>query len=244
MRPFLLLLVLLPGCALLRGPERPDPLMVAVPGGRFVMGDTTGANVDAALPLHEVEVAPFAMMAWETTFAEFDQFARARGLALPDSGDFGRGARAVVNVTWDEAAAFCDWIGARLPSEAEWEWAARGATAARRYAGTDDSTEVPRFARYADNAEVFATREATRAPSPLGFYDLSGNAWEWIGAYHEFLPHEDGPVEIDLEAIPKRILRGGSFRSPTEQLQTSWRASTLRDIRSDMIGFRCVRPLD
>ncbi|MEP0546065.1 MAG: formylglycine-generating enzyme family protein [Rhodothermales bacterium] len=245
MRYLLLLAVFLPGCALLRsGPARPDPPFVPVPGGAFAMGAPNEADDTYARPTHPVTVAPFALMAREVTFAEFDRFADATGIARPDSGDYGRGARAVVQMTWDEAAAFCAWIDARLPTEPEWEWAARGGPADQRWAGTDDTDTLPRYARFADDEALLTTAAALRQPNPLGLYDLSGNAFEWIGAFYQSYPEPGAePVWYDLDAPAQDLwmVRGGSFRTPAEQVRTFARASTLRDIRSDSFGFRCAR---
>ena len=215
--------------------------MVRVPGGTVEMGGTFGDGEVGAMPEYTVAVAPFEMMTREVTFAEFDRFADATGIARPDSGAFGRGDRAVVGVTWDEANAFCAWIGARLPTEAEWQWAAQGGPADQPFAGTDSAGAVTRYARYEDNTRVFATRGVTREPNPFGLYDMSGNAYEWVSTYAEFLPDAVEPHGVDLDETPKRVIRGGSFRSRAAHLQTHWRASTLRDVRSDMIGFRCAR---
>ncbi len=183
-------------------------------------------------------------MACEVTFAEFDRFADATGIARPDSGDYGRGARAVVQVTWDEAVAFCDWIGARLPTEPEWEWAARGGPAAQRFAGTDALDALPRYARFAEDDPLLTTTAALRRPNPLGLYDMTGNAYEWIGSFYQSYPEpgtDPAWYDLDAEGQDLRMVRGGSFRSPQAQLTTFTRASTLRDIRSETIGFRCVR---
>ncbi len=208
------------------------------------MGAPSDEDDTYARPAHAVTVASFEMMTREVTFAEFDLFADATGLAPPDSGDYGRRDRAVVQVTWDEAAAFCEWIGARLPTEPEWEWAARGGPAAQRWAGTDDAEMLPRYARFADDEALLTTTAALRRPNPLGLYDLSGNAFEWIGAFYQSYPEpgtEPAWYDLDAEGQDLRMVRGGSFRTPAAQVRTFARASTLRDIRSDSFGFRCAR---
>lgn len=235
-------LLLLPACALLRtGPPKPAPEFVPIPGGTFVMG-VDDEEDEYAYPPHRVTVEPFALMRREVTYAEFDQFATAQGLAFPDDDGFVRGDRAVVFVTWDEAVAFCEWIGARLPTEAEWEWAARSGDLAQRYAGTDSLDTLAPFAWFEEDEGLFGTTPARRRPNPFGLVDMSGNAFEWIGAFYERYPEPSTePAWFDFESRPLRMIRGGSYRSPERQLLTYVRASTLADVRSDHIGFRCAR---
>lgn len=234
--------LVLPACALLRpSPPRPAPPFVEIPGGTFVMGADSTVD-EYAHPPHPVAVAPFALMQREVTYAEFDRFAEAHDLALPDDEELGRGKRAVVHVTWDEAVAFCDWIDARLPTEPEWEWAARSGNAAQRYAGTDSLDALAPYAWFEEEEGLLGTTPARRRPNPFGLLDMTGNAYEWIGAFYEVYPDPGtDPAWFDAGSRPLRMIRGGSYRSPERQLQTFVRASTLHDVRSDHIGFRCAR---
>lgn len=234
--------LLLPSCALLRsGPPRPSPVFVEIPGGTFVMGVDVEED-EYAHPPHPVTVEPFALMQREVTYAEFDQYAEAHDVERPDDEELGRGARAVVYVTWNEAVAFCEWIGARLPTEPEWEWAARSGNAGQRYAGTDSLDALPRFAWFEEDEALLGTTPSRRRPNPFGLIDMTGNAYEWVGAFYERYP-EPGiePEWFDFESRSLRMIRGGSFQSPERQLLTYVRASTLNDVRSDHIGFRCAR---
>ena len=201
------------------------------------------STVDAyAHPPHRVTIAPFELMQREVTYAEFDRFADAHGMPRPDSSTLGRGAQPVVFVTWDDAVAFCDWIDGRLPTEPEWEWAARGGDAAQRYAGADSLSELAPYAWFTEGEGLMGATPARRRPNPFGLIDLSGNAYEWIGDFYEVYPAPGTQPEwIDADSRPLRMIRGGSFRSPVQQLLTYARASTLDDVRSDHIGFRCAR---
>lgn len=247
MRPilFLLMAASCAGCASLRSTPRPPIDWVRVQGGSFTMGDTfDGENTDA-LPVHPVTVQPFELMRTEVTFEQFDAFAAASDTPLPNDRGYGRGERAVVDVTWDEAESFCAWVGGRLPTEAEWEWAARGGPADQRYAGTSEPDSLARYVRFEQGEPLLATRGVSRAPNPLGLYDLSGNAYEWVGAWYDIYPERGSEPEwVDLEARTLRAVRGGSFRSPHMTLQSFHRSTTVRDVRSDAIGFRCARDLN
>ncbi len=232
----------LAGCGLLRKTTAPPFDYVALPGGAFLMGDfAEGANEDA-LPLHRVVVAPFELSRHEITYAQYDAFAEATGRPLPPDDRYGRGNRAVVHVAWDDALAFCAYHGFRLPTEAEWEYAARSAGQPQRFAGADSLAGLDDVGRYIENSVMHSFPVGSKAPNSLGLYDMSGNVYEWIGDYYEYYPAAGSvPVYKDLEAFDMRILRGGSFKSDASLTQTFWRAGTLADITSDTIGFRCAR---
>lgn len=203
------------------------------------MGDFVEGTNEDAIPVHEVTVAAFRLARTETTYAQYDAFAAATGRPLPDDNGYGRGARAVVNVSWYDAAAFCAHHGMRLPTEAEWEYAARSGGKNERYAGGDSLDAV---ARYLKNSVMHAFPAGSKQPNGLGLLDMSGNVFEWIGAYYEAYPMPGkAPIFKDLDTSGMRILRGGSFKSDPPLHQTYWRSGTLADVTSDTIGFRCAR---
>ena len=109
----------------------PGPEMVRLPGGSFRMGDIQGAGNSDERPVHDVTIAAFAMGRYEVSFDEYDRFADATGRQRPNDRGWGRGRRPVINVSWKDATAYTGWLSQqtgydyRLPSEAEWEYAAR-----------------------------------------------------------------------------------------------------------------------
>ena len=209
-----------------------------------MMGDVFEKTDPDATPIHRVVMAPFELSKYEITYAAYDSFAVTVGRPLPEDNGYGRGLRAVANVSWEEADAFCQHFGFRLPTEVEWEYAARDAGQQYRYAGTDSVDTVDKYVRHVDNSVMHAFQGGTKAPNNLGLYDMSGNVYEWIGDYYEFYPKEgEKPVYKDLENFSMRIIRGGSFKSPAVHTQTFYRSGTLADIPSDAIGFRCARSL-
>ncbi len=234
------------GCALFRStPDLPLPELVRVPGGTFLMGDVFDFDNTDALPVHEVTVPGFEIMTHEVTYAQYDAYARAVERPLPEDDGKGRGERAVVTVNWEEAQAYCEAHGMRLPTEAEWEYAARSGGQPQRYAGTDSLRTLPAYAWF-DNSHLGVFKGIPvrqKHPNALGVYDMSGNVHEWIGAYYQFYPKPgEAPAYSDLETSGIRILRGGSYDGLADYTQTFWRMGTLRDERADNIGFRCVKP--
>lgn len=268
-RPFrcgatMLLLVALAALAAFGAPPRARPDLVAIPGAAFVMGDPAGEPDEAP---RRVTVQPFRLMRHEVTNREFAAFVAAarfvtdaerRGSGYvwrdrwrvveraswrrpqgPGSTIAGRDDHPVVQVSARDAAAFCAWHGLRLPTEEEWELAARG-TDGRRYPWGNEPPE-DRGARRAnfgtveccapDAADGFLrTAPVGRFPSgvsPYGIHDLAGNVWEWTAS--AYAP-SGGEV----------ALRGGGWGNDPYCLRASYRHGNPPDIGLDMVGFRCA----
>ncbi len=233
------------GCFLFRKHAQPLPFeVVEIPGGVFMVGDVFAYDDMDATPVHRAVMAPFELAKYEITYAQYDTFAVVSGRPLPNDDGYGRGARAVVNVTWEEALAYCEHYGFRLPTEVEWEYAARSGGKKERFAGTDSLEMADKFVRHIDNSVLYAFQVGTKQPNELGLYDMSGNVYEWIGDYYESYPAAgEKPVYKSFENSAMRIIRGGSFKSPLAHTQTYWRSGTLADIPSNAIGFRCARSM-
>lgn len=215
--------------------------MVPVPAGTFIMGDLFFEENEDALPLHSLSLPDFWVGQYEITYAQYDAFAKASGLPLPEDNELGRGDRAVVFITWDEAYAFCAAYGLRLPTEQEWEYAARSGGKKELYSGTNDPDQMNQLSRNRDNSAPYVMQPATKEPNGLGIYDMTGNAFEWIGAYYQFYPDSGKTAQwYNLESMDMRVIRGGSFREETRTLHTYWRVAVLRDTRDDDLGFRCA----
>lgn len=216
--------------------------MVFIPGGTYSMGDFYEHQDEDALPVHTVTLPDFYLAKYEVTYAQYDRFAMLKGYPLPGDDGHGRGDRAVVNITWDEAKAFCECYGYRLPTEEEWEFAARSGGKEELYPGTNNLQEVDDYVRSAYNSLNYSFYVGFKKPNSLGLYDMGGNVFEWIGAFYAKYPEDGAEAEwMDLAATKVRIIRGGSFKTPVHYTFT--RTATYRDFPSPMVGFRCVKPV-
>lgn len=240
---FSLLLVLffflMSSCSLFRS-SSPSyaPEMVSIPGGIFTMGDFYEESNSDALPLHQQTVEPFLIGKYEITFEQYDAFALRTRRPLPNDRGFGRGKRAVAGITWDDADAFCKSLGYRLPSEVEWEYAARSGGKDQLYSGTSDPDSLSMYALI-NNSEInFSLPVGTFKPNAFGLHDMSGNVFEWIDEFYQFYRMPESLHDHKNDAI--RIIRGGSFNEERATTRTYWRVGTLRDVNANDIGFRCA----
>lgn len=215
--------------------------MVYVPGGTFTMGDVFEKENTDALPLHSVSLNSFRIGRYEVTYEQYDAFAAETGRELPDAEGFSREKRAVANVSWDDAMAFCAHLGYRLPTEQEWEYAARSGGKDQLYSGTGNPDSLSEYAVIMSSNINFAFVTGTKEPNDLGLYDMSGNVFEWIGEYYQFYSEPENLHDLDDDGI--RIIRGGSFGEERMATRTYWRVGTLRDVTANDIGFRCVEDL-
>lgn len=204
-------------------------------------GDVVDSSNTDALPAHEVYVPDFLLGKHEVTFEQFDAYAAEQGLELPDDQNYGRGKRAVTNITWDEALAFCESLGMRLPTEWEWEYAAREGGKNIRFSGTNEADSLSQYAVLRSSGINFAYFVASRKSNALGLYDMSGNVFEWIGEFYQFYSQPE--MRHNMEADGIRIIRGGSFAEETAATRTYWRVGTLHDVRATDIGFRCAQSI-
>ncbi|MEO8037779.1 MAG: SUMF1/EgtB/PvdO family nonheme iron enzyme [Betaproteobacteria bacterium] len=218
---------------------------VLIPAGSFVMGD------DEESPRRELFLDSFHIDRFEVTTARFARFLAATGSVRPPDGweelDLARGGELpVVGVDWNDAAAYCKWVGRRLPTDAEWEKAARG-TDGRRYPwGNDPPTpERANFQNSSPDAYDGGLSKVGSHPagrSPFGVEDLAGNVGEWVADwYSERFPTADVRNPQGPDSGTTRVIRGGGRYEPAERLMATKRYSGSPDLRADDIGFRCAR---
>jgi len=204
------------------------PMMIALPAGKFRMGNTSGLISADETPRHAVNVSAFAMSVYEVTYAEYDRFAAATGRSKPNSAGADRKTHPVNNVSWDDALAYTRWLSKqtgkkyRLPSEAEWEYAARAGTRTSFWWGT---TKGQGNAHCFDCGTELNTNKAARVgsykPNAFGLYDTAGNLYEWVhDCYHKNYQGapNDGSVWEGGDCSV-RVVRGGAFRSPATSMR-------------------------
>lgn len=230
--------------------------MRLVPAGKFTMGSDYGVY-DGNL-VQSVNLDAFYIDVYEVTNGLYEACVSAGGCQPPKSAssytrniyyanvDFDN--YPVVNVNWHMAESYCKWRGARLPTEAQWEKAARGDLQGKAYPWGDIAPVCRKMAagngaKFNDKAVCDATdTEAVGSYSPNGFglYDMAGNVWEWTGSLYRHYPYNLDDGRENLEINGPRVLRGGSWFNAEYLQRVSFRNKGYPDIFSYLIGFRCA----
>jgi len=168
------------------GSEGPD--MVWLPGGTFVMGQDDSPHDDEK-PAHPVQVSTFSVGQFPVTFAQYIRYCEDTGKKKPSDEGWGRGERPVINVSWDEAQRYCNWLSEqtrahyRLLTEAEWEYACRAGRTSR-YCFGDDEEQLGDYAWYSKNAEGKTHPVGEKKPNAWYIQDMHGNVWEWVSDWY------------------------------------------------------------
>ena len=232
------------------------PEMLIIPAGTFMMGSLEQDKnaYDTEKLQHQVTIKrPFAIGRCEVTFADYALFAHADKLEMPGDEGWGQHDRPVINVRWEDAQAYVRWLSQatgrryRLPTEAEWEYAARAGTATNYY--WDDQQNINDFAWYRENSDDKTHPVGEKKANKFGLYDMSGNVWEWVqDCWHDH--YEAAPVdgsaweEANEGDCGRRVLRGGSWSNIPGNLRSANRFSRPPDSRYDLIGFRLAQDLN
>jgi len=224
------------------------PLVVDVPGGAFTMGAADIVEAEAPNPPHAIVLSPYAIGVYPVTNAQYAAFVAATGApASVADPRFGAPDRPVVGVAWAEAQWYCVWAGGALPTEAQWELAARGFDG-RRYPWGDEPPDESR-ACFAEDWNSGAPGRVGAHPlgmSPFGCHDMAGSVWEWCLDGFERDAHEArARLRVDpcvSGAGRVRPLRGGCWRSIECKLQTTYRNWSHEAARHTTIGFRLCIP--
>jgi len=228
-------------------PEMPD--MIPIPLGAFRMGspDAEAGHEDNEYPTRQVVIVrPFLLGRHPVTFRQWDAFAASTGRPrIPDEG-WGREDRPVINVSWNDAQGYIAWLREvsgrpfRLPSEAEWEHAARAGTATAYHWGDVAGPEHARFFDPDLAAPPGTARVGGHPPNGFGVHDMLGNVWEWVeDCWNEFYigaPCDGSPWMAG--DCGRRVLRGGSWQDVARQIRCASRNRNGLDFRCNDYGFR------
>lgn len=249
-------------------------VMVTVEGGTFMMGDEFGDLWEVCRPVHQVTFTyDFEIGKYETTFDEYDAFCEATERIKPDDEVWGRGSRPVINVSWWDVIAYCNWLsekenlpkaydaegnlldsdgiittnpskvaGYRLPTEAEWEYAARGGkyNSPYKYSGSDNVDEV---AWCWENSEDKTQEVGTKVSNELSIYDMSGNVYEWCSDLYDSEYYAKSPTTNPYNSTAgfNRVLRGGSWNFNVTSARVAFRRNFSPTVMGYYLGFRICR---
>ncbi|MFP4014460.1 MAG: formylglycine-generating enzyme family protein [Chitinispirillaceae bacterium] len=230
-----------------------DTSSVLVPGGTFFRGSTEGKEDEK--PVGKIQVSSFRMMAREVTYGEYQKCVKA-GRCTPAHYDDGKCLRwtgrtfkkarvpekyrepdmPVVCVTWHQAKAYCSYVGMKLPTESQWEYAAKGRDAGR-YSWGNASPDASRCALKAPH------RVKSFASNSFGLYDMTGNVWEWTADYYDKDSYSESGSKDPQgpDAGFYRVLRGGGWYSGPKELRVSKRHWFSPNFAEVSVGFRCAR---
>ena len=230
--------------------KKDEAKMVRIPAGSFEMGDHFGEGSTNEWPVHRVELDAFYMDVHEVTVGQFREFVNQSGYSHGGNwnsvGKYSPGdGYPMVYVTWPDAVAYAKWAGKRLPTEAEWEYAARGGLVGKRYPWGDEVTH--------DDANYSGTGgkdKWDRQTAPVvsfeangyGLYDMGGNVWEWCQDWYGSDYYNNSPAKNPRgpETGSYRVLRGGGWYYATFNLRVASRLGSLPYAGSANFGFRSV----
>jgi len=236
---------------------------ILVEGGEFEMGDVFGEGSRAEIPVHPVKINDYYLSKSEVTFAQFERFCDSTGHKKPEDDGWGRENRPVNNITWNEAIEFCQWLSRKagkfidLPTEAEWEYAARERGQKVRFGNGQEIADPTAINFNGEESEKKSysvaglNREMTVpvgsfAANSLGLHDMAGNLWEYCADWYEKEYYRNSPVENPdgPENGQYRVIRGGSYAMGAAWARTTARAAWNPKSPDKQTGFRLVMLTD
>lgn len=222
------------------------PEMITVEGGTFIMGDTEMEGDADEQPTHQVTLKTFKIAKTETTVAQWRAYCNATGRAMPEAPSWGWiDSHPIVNVNHSDAMAYCDWLAEkmdadyRLPTEAEWEYAARGGKQSAGYKYSAGRS-LDNAGWYEANSNKQTHPVATKKPNELGIYDMSGNVWEWCKDWYGDYSSTSQTNPKGVTSGASRVSRGGSWIDSATDCRVARRNRDRPDRRPSNIGFRVV----
>jgi len=222
--------------------------MVYVPGGTFSMGSYVGRSNEQ--PIHDVTLDSFWIDKTEVTNGQYELCVADGMCEQPESysGDFTGNQQPVVGVNWDDAEAYCTWVGSRLPTEAEWEYAARGAEG-NTYPWGNSRPTCDLLNYHDGNNYCIKKTTAVASYSPegdswVGASDMAGNVWEWVNDWYDgdYYTNSTTNNPTGPQNGSSNTLRGGSWDLSAYYARSSDRNNWTPTLRGNRVGFRCASP--
>ena len=222
--------------------------MALISGGGFMMGSPDGVGDSDEHPQHEVKLAAFYMDKNTVTVAEYAACVKA-GVCHAASGS---GCNSVEDglskypancILWADACAYCSWSGKALPTEAQWEFAARGGTDTV-YSFGDNIAQLQYYSWYDRNSDDETHPVGTKKPNPYGLYDMHGNVWQWVSDWYAYNYNglsSSNPLRTERTS-PYKVLRGGSAVEAADAARSANRFRRDPQKQDKMTGFRCAAP--
>ncbi len=211
--------------------NKPDIEFVDIPAGSFIMGSPVTEQERKEDEIqHKVTLSAFKMSKYPVTFAQYDMFCEATGRNKPWDGRTGRGKMPVSQVSWYDANAFAEWMGCRLPTEAEWEFAARANTTTPFYTGDCLTSEQANFNGQKPYTNCDTSKNIGKPlpvgsfpPNAFGLYDMHGNIWEWTNDWYGEYDVKEKINPNGPETGTKKVDRGGGFYDPAWRCRSAYR---------------------
>ena len=225
--------------------------LILIPAGPFFMGSETGQ--DDERPIHRIELDAFYIDKYEVTVSHYGHFLHAQSPDRPflwkQATEGAQGQKPVIGVDWFDATEYCEWVGRRLPTEAEWEKAARGDDQRTYPWGNEPPTRAHANAglrTWSGYNTLGAVGSHARGSSSYGVADLAGNVWEWIADCYDqtYYAASPGKNPRGPKTGPLRVLRGGAWNNEAAVIRTTNRAAYAPSARRNDVGFRCAMDAD
>lgn len=228
--------------------------MVLIPAGSFTMGSNDGESDEK--PPHQVSVEAFYMDKYEVTVAQYQKFLAANPAHQQPTNwteQLQNTTRPVVYVSWNDAVAYCNWLSqqrgkrVRLPTEAEWEYAARGGLSNKKYPWGDEISPSqanynnPWGSEWSKGAGKYLREVGSYNANNHGLFDMAGNVWEWCSSLFKYYPYNRSDGRESLSSFKTYVFRGGSWNNNQGSLRCAIRYDFGPRYRDDNVGFRCVQ---
>ncbi|MFA6011332.1 MAG: SUMF1/EgtB/PvdO family nonheme iron enzyme [Desulfobacteraceae bacterium] len=227
---------------------RIEPKMVDISAGKLQMGcspDDTQCDDDEK-PAHWVNLSAFKISETEATFESWDAYVAAGGTTyIPKDEGWGRSSRPVINVSWEDVQGYIEWLNRvtgkkySLPTEAQWEYAARAGSKTKYFFGSNEN-QIADYAWFWGNSSKQTQAIGTRKPNAWGLYDMHGNVWEWCKDWKSTYTLAESTNPAGPSLSKDRTARGGSWYNAAWLCRTSIRSGFVPGYRNNSLGFRLV----